>query len=112
MLKPLAARIPETRERTPGSFWTRQLRTWRFGGAEDGSGVSYRIEETAAEADQASVSDVGRGFTRRWRALYASAEVDEELEGRQRCGVRVRDIVWLRAKQDARRAAMLQPIDL
>jgi hypothetical protein len=27
MLKPLAARIPETRESTPGSFCTRQLRT-------------------------------------------------------------------------------------
>ena len=40
MLKPRAARIPETRERTPGSFCTRQLRMWRFGGREEGMGVS------------------------------------------------------------------------
>jgi hypothetical protein len=40
MLKPLAARIPDTRESTPGSFWTRQLRMCRFGGAAEGAGVS------------------------------------------------------------------------
>lgn len=26
-LKPLAANVPDTRDRTPGSFWTKQLRT-------------------------------------------------------------------------------------
>jgi len=26
ILKPLPARIPDTRERTPGSFWTKQFR--------------------------------------------------------------------------------------
>lgn len=43
--------------------------------------------ETAAEADHAGVSVVGRGLTRRWRALYARAEVEE---GRARAGARVR----------------------
>ena len=32
MLKPLPAKIPDTRERTPGSFWTRQLRICLFVG--------------------------------------------------------------------------------
>ncbi len=50
----------------------------RFGGAAEGRGVSYRIEETAAGADQDDgASAVGRGDIRRWRALYARAEVDE-----------------------------------
>ena len=40
MLKPRAARIPDTRDNTPGSFWTRQLRICRFGGRREGSGVS------------------------------------------------------------------------
>lgn len=36
------------------------------------------MEDTAAGADQeGSESEVGRGEMRRWRALYARAEVDE-----------------------------------
>lgn len=51
---------------------------WRFGGREEGRGVSYRIEETAAGADQEGrLSAAGRGDIFRWRALYARAEVEE-----------------------------------
>lgn len=78
MLNPLAARMPDTRDRTPGSFCTRQFRICLFGGATEGRGVSYSIDETAAGADHAGgESLVGRGDIRRCRALYASAEVEE-----------------------------------
>lgn len=51
---------------------------WRFGGREEGRGVSYRIEETAAGADQEGrLSAAGNGDIFRWRALYARAEVEE-----------------------------------
>lgn len=40
MLKPRAARIPDTRDSTPGSFCTRQLRMCRLGGVMEGEGVS------------------------------------------------------------------------
>jgi hypothetical protein len=70
MLKPRAARIPDTRDKTPGSFCTKQLRTCFLGGAELGKGVSYRMDETAAGADhEGGLSDTGRGEMRRWRAL-------------------------------------------
>ena len=50
----------------------------RFGGREEGRGVSYRIEETAAGADQEGrLSAAGNGDIFRWRALYARAEVEE-----------------------------------
>lgn len=50
----------------------------RFGGSCEGNGVSYRMDETAAGADHdGRASWVGRGWIRRWSALYASAEVEE-----------------------------------
>jgi len=56
MLKPLPAKIPETLDKTPGSFVTKQLRTWRLIGALDGTGVLYKILLTASWA-------VGGGWT-------------------------------------------------
>ncbi len=54
--------MPDTRDRTPGSFCTRQFKIWRFGGEMEGDGVSYRMLETAAWADQeGGASEVGRG---------------------------------------------------
>ena len=69
MLKPLAARMPETRESTPGSFCTRQFRMCRLGGRDEGRGVSYKIEDTAAGADQGADAVVGRGDMRLCKAL-------------------------------------------
>lgn len=47
----------------------------------EGEGVAYRMLETAAWADHdGGASEVGRGWTRRWRALYASAEVEEAVD--------------------------------
>lgn len=43
-LNPRAARVPETRERTPGSFCTRQLRTLRVNGWVDGGGAVLEEE--------------------------------------------------------------------
>ena len=40
-LKPRAARMPDTRDSTPGSFCTRQLSTWRVKGCVEGGGVLY-----------------------------------------------------------------------
>ena len=68
MLKPRAARIPLIRLSTPGSFCTRQLRTWRLGGCAEGSGVSYRMLLTAA-AGEVELLLAGRGAMRRCRAL-------------------------------------------
>lgn len=50
MLKPRPARIPDTRERTPGSFCTRQLSRWRLNGSVLGGGVLYRMLVTASSA--------------------------------------------------------------
>lgn len=61
MLNPLAAKVPETPDKTPGSFWTKQFKTCCFGGALEITGVSYKIEETAVSADQFGVSKVGNG---------------------------------------------------
>ncbi len=66
MLNPRAASVFDTLLKTPGSFWTRQLSTCRFGGASDGRGVSYKMLLTAAGADQAGgASEVGSGVIRR-----------------------------------------------
>jgi len=42
--------------------------------------------ETAAcaEAHDGGESETGRGYTRRWRALYANAEVEEEVDEERR----------------------------
>lgn len=70
MLKPRAARIPETRESTPGSFCTRQLSIWRFGGAVEGRGVSYRMLLTAAAGETVEgFGATGSGEMRRCKAL-------------------------------------------
>ena len=61
MLKPRAARIPDTRDKTPGSFCTRQLRMCRFGGFVGAIGVSYRIDDTAVGASHCGgLSETGR----------------------------------------------------
>jgi hypothetical protein len=70
MLKPRAARMPDTRDRTPGSFCTRQFRMWRLRGDCEGSGVSYRMLETAAAGDTLGLAAAaGRGWMRRCSAL-------------------------------------------
>lgn len=40
MLNPRAARMPDTRDKTPGSFWTRQFRVWRVNASCDGGGAA------------------------------------------------------------------------
>ena len=77
MLKPLAAKWPEIDDKTPGSFCTKQFNTCCFRGALDGTGVSYKIDETAASADQLGVSKVGKGglFWVLCKVLYANADV-------------------------------------
>jgi len=58
----------------------------RVGGVTDGEGVSYKILETAACADQdGGASEVGRGYTRLCRALYARAEVEEAVDSARLC---------------------------
>lgn len=58
----------------------------RLGGALEGEGVSYRMLETAAWADQeGGASEVGRGYTRLCRALYASAEVEDAVDSARWC---------------------------
>lgn len=78
MLKPLAAKWPEIDDKTPGSFCTKQFNTCCFRGALDGTGVSYKIDETAASADQLGVSKVGKGglFWVLCKVLYANADVE------------------------------------
>ena len=61
ILKPLAAKVPEIRDKTPGSFCTRQFNTCCFLGWEEGTGVSYIIEDTAALAFHIGVSNMGNG---------------------------------------------------
>ncbi len=50
MLNPLAARMPDTRLSTPGSFVTKQLSVCRTMGADVGGGVLYKMLETASSA--------------------------------------------------------------
>lgn len=80
ILKPLAAKCPDTEDKTPGSFCTKQLSTCCFLGALLGKGVSYKIDDTAASADQFGVSNVGKGGLFRFlcKVLYANADVDED----------------------------------
>jgi hypothetical protein len=55
---------------------------WRFGGFVGGTGVSYRMDETAVGASHwGEASDTGRGRgERRCNALYARAEVELDEE--------------------------------
>ena len=46
MLNPRPAKIPETRESTPGSFCTRQFSTCLAGVGEKGRGVSDECQRT------------------------------------------------------------------
>lgn len=64
MLKPRAARMPDTRDRTPGSFWTRQLRVWRVKGWREGGG--------------AACGHAGRQRTAPWRREREMSEDEEE----------------------------------
>ena len=81
ILNPRAAKMPETRESTPGSFWTRQLSICLVDLLVLGSGVSYMIELTAAEADhEGGLPAVGNGEIFLCKALYAIAEVLEEFD--------------------------------
>lgn len=77
MLKPRAARIPETRERTPGSFWTRQLRTCLLFGCVDAAGVVYRMLLIASGTDHDGGSMPGKLgiLVPRCDALYSIADV-------------------------------------
>ncbi|BAP70941.1 hypothetical protein KMAR_30136 [Kluyveromyces marxianus] len=81
ILNPLAAKVPETNDNTPGSFCTRQFNTCCFLGSFDGAGVSYKIDEIALFVDQDGVSIVGKGGLVLFlcSCLYARAEVDEDL---------------------------------
>jgi len=70
--------------------------------------------ETAAWADQAGgASEVGRGEMRRCKALYASAEVEEDVDsqrwtvrGRREIGQRLRDARRGRARMAFREVMM------
>lgn len=62
--------------------------------------------ETAACADQAGESEVGRGEMRRWRALYASAEVEDAVDSERLVAVERMEEVGLRSFKRALRAAM------
>lgn len=77
MLKPLAAKIPATLERTPGSFCTRQLRTCLFGGSLGAAGVVYKMLLIASGTDQEGGSIPGKAGNRvpLCDALYSMADV-------------------------------------
>jgi hypothetical protein len=68
MLNPRAARIPDTRDRTPGSFWTRQFKVCFLKGSVLGGGVLYKMFVTASSAVLVlNESAAGRGGGRRPR---------------------------------------------
>ncbi len=102
MLKPRPARIPETRDNTPGSFCTKQFNTclarktsqcrtrdggWVvckthfLNGCRLGGGVLYRMLVTASSADLErgrSMDGSGGGRCRRVR-LYSRADVESSM---------------------------------
>ena len=62
MLNPRAARMPDTRDKTPGSFWTRQFRVWRVNASVDGGGAA-RGEGARISLESIFHSKVGRGHS-------------------------------------------------